>query len=627
MKTAQELLDELNAADEHVRIEAKRCSSLGKSVLETVCAYANEPGLGGGYLLLGVVPVENSFWPMYEAVGVEQLDQVQADLATQCATMFSTVTRPQIRVEQLDEKNVIVVFIPEASPHEKPVHFKNKPLPASAWRRIGSTDQQCTDDDLVVFYQSRQNESFDEQVLPDARLTDIDPEVVELYRAMRKDVDSGAEELKWSDDDLLESLKAIRKTDQGLQPTVAGVLLFGTPMALRRLFPMMRIDYIRVTGTRWVEDPDRRFDTVEIRSPLIRAINRARSSVLDDIPKAFSLPADQTQSVEESTLPERVIREVIANAVMHRDYRKHGSIQLIRYSNRLEIRNPGYSLKAPERLGDPGSDTRNPTIAAVMHDLKMAETKGSGIRVMRAEMEARQLSPPLLESDRTGNQFMAMLLFHHFLGEQDIEWLTSLGQELTNEERRAMVQAREVGAIDNSTYRDLNRDADTLTASRHLRRLCDLGLLEKRGKGAKTYYVPTDLALANWPPKPTESPELAGKSHNLDPKSHNLAPKSHNLAEQMPPDLRSRVDSLGGKSSKENIVKLILDLLVWSELSVAEVADLLGRTPNHIRRTMISEMVKADLIRPMSDTPNDPRQTYRATSVLKQIARDEQTDD
>ena len=255
-----------------------------------------------------------------------------------------------------------------------------------------------------------------------------------------------------------------------------------------------------------------------------------------------------------------------------------------------------------------------------MHDLKMAETKGSGIRVMRAEMEARQLSPPLLESDRTGNQFMAKLVCHHFLGEQDIEWLTSLGQELTNEERRAMVQAREVGAIDNSTYRDLNRDADTLTASRHLRRLCDLGLLEKKGKGAKTYYVPTDLALANWPPKPTESPELAGKSHNL-------APKSHNLAEQMPPDLRGRVDSLGGKSSKDNIVKLILDLLVWRELSVAEVADLLGRTPNHIRRTMISEMVKADLIRPMSDTPNDPRQTYRATSVLKQIARDEQTDD
>ena len=89
---------------------------------------------------------------------------------------------------------------------------------------------------------------------------------------------------------------------------------------------------------------------------------------------------------------------------------------LIRYSNRLEVRNPGYSLKSPERLGEPGSETRNPAIAMVLHELKLAETKGSGIRVMRDEMETRGLSPPLLDSDRTGNQFVCQLLFHHFLG-------------------------------------------------------------------------------------------------------------------------------------------------------------------------------------------------------------------
>ncbi|MEZ6081893.1 MAG: hypothetical protein R3C56_41325 [Pirellulaceae bacterium] len=112
---------------------------------------------------------------------------------------------------------------------------------------------------------------------------------------------------------------------------------------------MMRIDYIRVPALRWVKDPDRRFDTIEIRAPLIRAIQRARSAILDDLPKAFSLPAGEVQSKDIPVLPDRVIREVIANAIMHRDYRVHGSIQIIRYSNRLEIRNPGYSLKADER--------------------------------------------------------------------------------------------------------------------------------------------------------------------------------------------------------------------------------------------------------------------------------------
>lgn len=50
----QELLLELNQTDEHQRIEAKAASKLGPSILQTVCAYANEPGLGGGFLLLGV---------------------------------------------------------------------------------------------------------------------------------------------------------------------------------------------------------------------------------------------------------------------------------------------------------------------------------------------------------------------------------------------------------------------------------------------------------------------------------------------------------------------------------------------------------------------------------------------
>ncbi|MEZ6152925.1 MAG: putative DNA binding domain-containing protein [Pirellulaceae bacterium] len=89
MKNAQQLLEELNTLDEHVSIEAKTASDVGKSIMETVCAFANEPRLGGGYLLLGVSAVSNSFWPMYEPVGVPNPDQLQQDLATQCTQQCS----------------------------------------------------------------------------------------------------------------------------------------------------------------------------------------------------------------------------------------------------------------------------------------------------------------------------------------------------------------------------------------------------------------------------------------------------------------------------------------------------------------------------------------------------------
>jgi hypothetical protein len=56
MRTAEDLLAELAAVDESHRIEAKLATQIDRSVMETVCAFSNEPGLGGGYLLLGVAP-------------------------------------------------------------------------------------------------------------------------------------------------------------------------------------------------------------------------------------------------------------------------------------------------------------------------------------------------------------------------------------------------------------------------------------------------------------------------------------------------------------------------------------------------------------------------------------------
>jgi len=618
MKTAQELLNELNSLDEHLTIEAKTASDIGPSMMETVCAFANEPQLGGGYILLGVAPASDSFWPVYEAKGVGNADQLQQDVATQCATMFNVPIRPKIVAEKVGDKTVLTVFVPESGTHDKPIHFKNQPLPQGARRRIGSTDQRCTEDDLIVFYQGRQGESYDEQIVADATTDDFDDEAIELYRKLRREVDPQAEELSWNRDDLLEALSAVKRRGGSLQPTVAGVLLFGSTKSLRRLFPMLRIDYIRVPGVRWVKDPDRRFDTVEIRAPLIRAIQRVRSAILDDLPKAFSLPAGEVQGKDIPLLPDRVIREVVANAVMHRDYRVHGSIQIIRYGNRLEVRNPGYSIKAEERLGQPGSETRNPKIAAVLHDLKFAETKGSGIRVMRELMDERGLSSPVLQSDRTGNSFMAMLLFHHFLSQDDLDWLKSFEEHsLTQDEMKAMISAREVEAIDNSTYRNINRETDTLSASKHLRKLCDCGLLTKKGNGPATYYVPTEKALANWPPKPHGSPkpsEPDGKKQELGAKKQELGGKKQELEakkQELPSELQEKIKAQGRKGNPDQILNLVVEILSVREMSASELADYLGRQTEYVRRTYLKPLILEKRIRSSNpESPTDPGLTY-----------------
>lgn len=104
MRTATDLLEELNAADESVRIEAKRARELGKSVMQTVIAFANEPGLDGGYLLLGADWFINDKGDtVYRAAGLHAPDRVQRDLASQCASMLNVVLR-RLRDRGLLEK-------------------------------------------------------------------------------------------------------------------------------------------------------------------------------------------------------------------------------------------------------------------------------------------------------------------------------------------------------------------------------------------------------------------------------------------------------------------------------------------------------------------------------------------
>ncbi len=76
------------------------------------------------------------------------------------------------------------------------------------------------------------------------------------------------------------------------------------------------------------------------------------------------LPEDDVQATATG-LPIKALREAIVNALMHRSYYEHRPTQIIRYDNRIEIINPGFSLKSEEKLGSPGSETRNPFIAAV----------------------------------------------------------------------------------------------------------------------------------------------------------------------------------------------------------------------------------------------------------------------
>ena len=658
MKTAKELFDELNSWDENRRIEAKSASAVGKSMMETVCAFANEPGLRGGYLLLGAkrTGMTEDGKPVYEPENIENTDKIQSDFVAMCNSMFNVRIRPIINVEEYLGKTVIVVKIEELPESQKPAYFAKRGLPEGAFRRIGPSDEKCSEEDMYLFYQSA--DTYDSCIVDDADLDDIDENALNFYRKLRKEVNPDAEELTLNDVDLLRALGAIKKNKQGgYDLTYTGLLVFGKQMSLRRLVPSFRVDYIRISGNQWLADGDNRFEqTIDMRGPLILMVNKACSAVMDDLPKGFELKKDSMQASTPAILPNKVLREAIVNSYIHRSNRVNQPIQIIRYSNRIEIHNPGYSLKPQDDWGEPGSMLRNPRISEIFHDTNLAETKGTGIGAMRRLMKEAGLMPPTFESNHEANKFTARLLLHHFLSKENVEWLAQYAEfGLVNEQKLALVFVREVGAIDNATYRQLDSSITHARARLEIHKLCDLGFLEKKGQGRNTYYIRTSKVVSlgerllpqhgtlgeKIPPQhgtlgekiPPQHGTLGEKippqhgtlGKKIPPQGEKIPPqhgtfeiesqpKSRNeLLRELPKGLQERVAKLGKWASRENVSQLLVDLCAFKPYSYEELALIIQRAAKPMKDKYIKPLRLANkLFYWIPEMINHPLQKYVA---------------
>ena len=652
MRTAKELFAELNSFDENRRIEAKSASAVGKSMMETVCAFANEPGLCGGYLLLGAkrTGIAEDGRPIYEPENIENTDKIQSDFVAMCNSMFNVRIRPIINVEEYLGKTVIVVKIEELPESQKPAYFAKRGLPEGAFRRIGPSDEKCSEEDMYLFYQSA--DTYDSCIVDDADLDDIDENALNFYRKLRKEVNPDAEELTLNDVDLLRALGAIKKNKQGgYDLTYTGLLVFGKQMSLRRLVPSFRVDYIRISGNQWLADGDNRFEqTIDMRGPLILMVNKACSAVMDDLPKGFELKKDSMQASTPAILPNKVLREAIVNSYIHRSNRVNQPIQIIRYSNRIEIHNPGYSLKPQDDWGEPGSMLRNPRISEIFHDTNLAETKGTGIGAMRRLMKEAGLMPPTFESNHEANKFTARLLLHHFLSKENMEWLAQYAEfGLVNEQKLALVFVREVGAIDNATYRQL--DSSITHARLEIHKLCDLGFLEKKGQGRNTYYIRTSKVVSlgeRLRPQDEKIPPQHGTLGEKIPPQHGTLgekiplqhgtlgkkippqgekippqhgtfeiesqPKSRNeLLRELPKGLQERVAKLGKWASREKVSQLLVDLCAFKPYSYEELALIIQRAAKPMKDKYIKPLRLANkLFYWIPEMINHPLQKYVA---------------
>ena len=589
MYSVQELYDRLTQADECVWIEAKGEDDTSESLMESVCSFSNEPGLGGGYILLGIGEDKKSKDDRFIIEGVKDPDKKQLDLSTQCASMFNMAVRPRIDVEQLDGKNILKIFVPELPSQQKPLYFQKHGLPQGAWRRIGSSDQRCTEDDLRSFYLD--DSSFDSGEVKRTSIKDVDEKALDYYRMLRSRVNPEAAELKYDNKELLESLDCLTDNDT---LTYTGLLMFGTKEAHRKFCPMARIDYIRVHGNEWVQNPDERFSTIEFTGSYLLQLNSILDAVRSELPLNFSLKEGQIQASTTPDLPDRVLREAIVNSIMHRSYRMNRPTQIIRYNNRIEIINAGFSLKDQEFIGNAGSYTRNYHLATIFHETNLAETKGTGIRTIRRLLFDNKMPLPTFESNRRDDSFTIRLLVKPFYNEDDIKWLGLYERyDFNKNQKEALLFAREVGAVDTLTYSQMNLVSLT-DAFEELVKMEQAGVLVQKGRTEEVaYYILATISPVNIP------------------SSNEISPVNIPSSDTISPALRNRIEKLGKRPDKEDVRKLIIELCKEAPRTKKQLAEIFDRDEEYIKKFYLSKMVNIDLELTIPDNPTDPNQAYK----------------
>ncbi len=178
-----EIFSELQYSGESEQIEAKDYSGgLGKSFLKTVSAFCNEPGIGCGYILIGLKRNNDPDGEKYLVIGVSDPEELKEQIAAQCLEGLSVRIDAKVTTVRHPDGPILMVKIDEVDVHDKPVFIKRKGFKKGSYRRIGPTNRLCTLYDIRKIYTFSDIEHYDRTPLRHLSLSDFDPEAIKEYR-------------------------------------------------------------------------------------------------------------------------------------------------------------------------------------------------------------------------------------------------------------------------------------------------------------------------------------------------------------------------------------------------------------------------------------------------------------
>lgn len=373
-------------------IEVKSARNGCPKIFDTLSSFSNQQN--GGTIVFGVDENDD-----YNVCGVYDAADLQKKIMEQSLQM-EPVVRPLCTVAVVDGKTVVSAEIQEMDNFQKPCFYKGAGRLRGSYVRVADGDRLMTEYEVYSYEAFKQDIHDELRTNERAEMTDINTDEYQLYLLELKKNKPHLAKLEEKEINRLQGFVVDNK------PTVAALMLFSVyPQAY---FPQLCITAVSVPGKEMSATGsvgERFIDNKRIEGSITQMLNDALIFVRKNMKVKTIIDSETGMRNDRTEYPVIAVRELVLNALIHRDYSIHtesAPITITMYSDRMEIENPGglYGRMTLDSLGFVSADTRNPYIAGALEIMGETENRYSGIPTIRSAMKNAGLPQPVFVNNR-----------------------------------------------------------------------------------------------------------------------------------------------------------------------------------------------------------------------------------
>ncbi len=381
----EESLRDILADGENMYVEFKEKLDNPNSLASEIVAFLNSEG---GRIFFGIY--DNG-----EVCGISDFNNLEEKIVNICRNNCVPGTTPPIKKKNFKGKTVMVVEIEKGK--DKPYKTKQNYY----FIRVGSTKRRASREELSRLFQSSGLLHYDEMPVPTSTVNDIDIETVRKYylQTFNKDINK----INIGLEQFLENIKVVKRNSEGINATVAGLLIFGK--APQDFLPYSKISAVKLMGNSMSGTI---IDRQDFFGTLPEMLENCEKFFLRNIRKTGNIEGlKRTDTLE---YPGAAFRELLINAAVHRNYSIAGSHnRIFIFEDYLEVKSPGRlpNTITLENIKYGNHYTRNPLICKFLINLGYMEDIGLGIPKIYDLMKEFNGTEP--EFEIRGYEFIARL--------------------------------------------------------------------------------------------------------------------------------------------------------------------------------------------------------------------------